>query len=229
MRITILTLFPSMFSGPFDYSVVARILKKNVATIKIVNLREFGIGKHKSVDDRPYGGGSGMILRVDVVDRAIQSVLAHDKNQKSVRTILLDPQGTLFTQQKAVELSRFKHMVLICGHYEGVDDRLRSRVDEEISIGNYILTGGEIPAMVVVDSVIRLLQGVFTKSNVTSDDSFASVQHPLLEYPQFTLPRVYNGLSVPDVLLSGNHKDIASWKYQQSKKRTQDKRPDVMK
>ncbi|KKW10439.1 MAG: tRNA (guanine-N(1)-)-methyltransferase, partial [Microgenomates group bacterium GW2011_GWC1_49_7] len=155
MHISILTLFPDMFRGPFDHSIVKRAADKKLVAIDLVNIRDFAEDRYKTVDGRPYGGGAGMILRVDVVDRAIQSIKASLRQRVNVKTILLDPAGTPYSQKKARELSKLDHLILVCGHYEGVDDRVRNVVDEEISIGDYILTGGEIPAMVVVDSVVR--------------------------------------------------------------------------
>ncbi len=221
MKISILTLFPDMFRGPFDHSIVKRAADKKLVTIDLVNVRDFAQDRYKTVDGRPYGGGAGMILRVDVVDRALQSVSASARQRK----ILLDPGGTPYTQKKARELSKFDHLIIVCGHYEGVDERIRSLVDEEISIGDYILTGGEIPAMVVVDSVVRLLSGVLTKPDATVNESFTQ---QLLEYPQFTEPREYKGMRVPEVLVSGNHKRIAAWQKEQALKRTGEQRADLL-
>ena len=217
MKISILTLFPDMFSGPFSSSIVKRAQEKHAVTIEYVNIREFATDKYKSVDDHPYGGGVGMILRVDIIDRALQKVKGH--------TILLDPQGTPYTQKKARELSKLKHIVLICGHYEGVDERVRSLIDEEISVGDYILSGGEIPAMVIVDSVVRLLVGVLQKTGATDAESFEA---GMLEYSQYTRPQTYKKNSVPTVLLSGNHAQIALWREKQARAKTQERRPDLL-
>lgn len=223
MKLSILTLFPDMFTGPFDQSIVKRAMDKKLIDITTINIRDFAADKYKTVDGHPYGGGVGMILRVDVVDRAIKSV----KSIKSIneKIILLDAGGTPYSQSKAKKLSKIDHLILICGHYEGVDERIRSLIDEEISIGDYILTGGEIPAMVLTDSVVRLIPGVLAKPDATVHESFSE---PLLEYPQYTQPQTYNGVSVPPVLLSGNHKKIDDWRKNESFKRTQKQRPDLI-
>lgn len=215
-----------MFSGPFAYSILKRTQSSQAVSIEFVNIREFATDAYKSVDDHPYGGGVGMILRVDVVDRAIQSIKSRPKAGQPLaeKVILLDPQGTPYTQKKARELSTFEHLILVCGHYEGVDERIRVLVDEEISIGDYVLTGGEIPAMVIVDSVVRLIPGVLRNEEATLQESF---EQPVLEYPQYTRPETYKGSSVPDVLLSGNHKAITLWRQEQSLKRTILRRPDL--
>lgn len=206
-----------MFRGPFDQSIIKRGIDKKLVSIDYINIRNFATDMYKSVDGHPYGGGVGMILRVDVVDRALQSI------QKG-HTILLDAGGTPYKQSKAKELSALNHLILICGHYEGIDERIRSLVDEEISIGDYVLTGGEIPAMVLVDSVVRLIPGVLTKPEAIVYESFTA---PLLEYPQYTEPQTYNGLAVPPVLLSGNHKAIDTWRNNEALKRTKTQRPDL--
>ena len=211
MRITILTLFPDMFA-PLAASIIKRAIDRKLITIDYVNIRDFAKDDYKTVDGHPYGGGAGMLLRIDVVDRAIKSV----RGPKS-KVILLDAGGQVFTQKKAREYAKIDHLILLCGHYEGVDDRIRSLVDEEISIGEYVLTGGEIPAMVIADSVARLVPGVLKKEDATIHESFTE---SLLEYPQYTEPRDYNGMKVPDVLLSGNHAKIAAWKKEEAIKRT---------
>lgn len=226
MYITILTLFPDMFTGPFDTSIVKRAQVEGVVAITYVNIRNFAKDKHKSVDDRPYGGGTGMILRVDIVDQAIIYAKSLHPNVQT-HTILLDPQGTPYSQKKARQLSTFNHLILLCGHYEGVDERIRRLADEEISIGDYILTCGEIPAMVIVDSVVRLLPGTLKKEGVTTNESFSGVM-PLLEYPQYTTPQNYKGRSVPDILLTGHHKNIEKWKHGESRKRTKLRRSDLI-
>lgn len=208
MTISILTLFPEMFSGPFDYSIVKRAKEKGRITINLINIRDSSTDTYKSVDDHPYGGGVGMVLRVDVIDRALQSLRG--------KKVLLDPRGVTFTQKKAREYAKLDHLILVCGHYEGVDERVKSIVDESISIGDYILTGGELPAMILADSIIRLLPGVL-KEGVTQSESFSPslITHHSslpLEYPQYTRPEKYKGMRVPDVLLSGNHKKIAAWR-----------------
>lgn len=217
MHISILTLFPDMFDGPFDQSIIKRAIDKKLMSIEYINIRNFATDKYKTVDGHPYGGGVGMLLRVDVVDRALQSV-------GKGHTVLLDAGGTPYTQRKAKELSSIDHLILICGHYEGVDERVRQLADEEISIGDYVLTGGEIPAMVLVDSVARLIPGVLTKPEATVHESFTEA---LLEYPQYTEPQTYKGQGVPQVLLSGNHKMIDVWRSDEAIKRTKGQRPDL--
>lgn len=208
MKIDILTLFPDMFRGPFDASIIKRAESKDLIDIEIHDLRKWGDTERRNVDDRPYGGGVGMVLRVDVIDKAIKEI----KKQKA-KTILLDATGTRYTQQKAAELSKIEHLILIAGHYEGVDHRVHEHlVDEVISIGDYVLTGGEIPAMVLVDSIIRLIPGVLGKDESSLDESHKEPGY--LEYPQYTRPEDYNGWKVPKVLLSGNHKEIEKWRGQ---------------
>lgn len=224
MRISILTLFPEMFTGPFDASIIARARQKNSISINLVNLRDFSTDTYKSVDDHPYGGGVGMILRVDIVDRALLFIKEKYKAEQHW-TVLLDPAGTPYTQDTAKKLAGTAHLVLICGHYEGIDERIRSLVDQELSIGDYVLTGGEIPAMAVVDSITRLLPGVLKKSDATKDESFT---RGLLEYPQYTRPIEYKGMRVPSVLSSGNHAAIKKWREQKSKERTASRRPDLL-
>ena len=213
MRISILTLFPEMFTGPFEYSIVKRAQGKGRVTIQTINIRDFANDAYKSVDDHPYGGGVGMVLKVDIIDKALSNVKCQMSNVKcKERVILLDPRGTTFTQTKARELAKLDHLIFICGHYEGVDERVKMLVDESMSIGDYVLTGGELPAMVVTDAIVRLLPGVL-KEAATSSESFSlSSSSPLLEYPQYTRPEEYKGMSVPGVLVSGDHKKIEQWK-----------------
>jgi tRNA (guanine37-N1)-methyltransferase len=224
MKISILTLFPEMFTGPFDASIIKRAKEKNLIEINFINIRDFGIGKHKMVDDTTYGGGEGMVLRVDVLHKAIEK--AKDKKLKSgeEKVVLLGAHGKTFNQEKAQEFSKLKHLILICGHYEGFDERIKSFIDEEVSIGDYILTGGEIPAMLITDSVIRLVKGVI-KEGSTITESFS----PYLEYPQYTKPQTYKDLSVPEILLSGDHKKIAQWRKEKSIDITTKLRPDLIK
>lgn len=225
MRISIITLFPEMFSGVFDTSIIKRARQKNKLEITLVNLRDFSTDTYSSVDDHPYGGGAGMVLRVDVIDRALTAVKATSAD--STHVILMTPQGTPYSQKKARELTSSKdHLIVLCGHYEGFDERVRSLVDEEISIGDYILTGGEIPAMVLTDSVARLIPGVLADPNATLDESF---EKQVLEYPQYTRPETYKSLSVPPVLLSGNHAVIKKWREGESLLRTKKRRPDLLK
>lgn len=216
MKIDIITLFPQLFESVFSGSLIARAQKQNITGIKIHNLRDWSADKYKTVDDRPFGGGPGMVMKADVADRALADFSGYK--------ILLTPQGKKFSQVLAQKLSRQKNLVLLCGHYEGFDERIRSLVDEEISIGDYVLTGGEIPAMVIVDAVVRLLPGVVGKEASLKEESFSTDQ---LEYPQYTRPEKYKSMSVPKILLSGNHTAIKKWRAEQAKLRTQKRRPDL--
>ena len=216
MKIDILTLFPKMFEGPLTESIMWRAQDKKFAKITIHDLRKWAIDERGSVDDKPYGGGAGMLLRVDVIDSALKS-LATDHRSPLTKVVLLDARGEKYTQKKAYKLSKLKHLILICGHYEGVDHRIHEHlVDEIISIGDYVLTGGEIPAMVLTDSIVRLISGVI-KPESLAEESFSPItSHQSLvtntEYPQYTRPEEYKGWKVPKVLLSGNHKEIEKWK-----------------
>lgn len=206
MKIDILTLFPDMFRGPFDASIIKRAESRDLIKVEVHDLRKWGEGERRNVDDRPYGGGVGMILRIDIIDAALK-----DLRKKNSKVILLDATGEKFVQKKAQELSKCKHLILIAGHYEGVDHRVHENlVDEVISIGDYVLTGGEIPAMVIVDSVIRLIPGVLGKDESSEVESH--MEPGYLEYPQYTRPEDYKGHKVPKVLLSGNHAEIAKWR-----------------
>ena len=223
MKIDILTLFPKMFKGPFDESILRRARDKGLVEINIHDLRAWGEGERRSVDDRPYGGGVGMILRGDIIEKAVSEL---KKGSKSTKVILLDATGKKFTQGTVRALSQADHLVLIAGHYEGFDHRVHEHlVDEIISIGDYILTGGEIPAMVVIDAVVRLLPGVLEKEEATSLESFSE---KLLEYPQYTRPEEYKGWKVPKVLLSGNHKEIEKWRKEMALEKTKKVRPDLL-
>lgn len=228
MNISILTLFPEMFQGPFDYSIIKRAKEKNFLTLSLINIRDFATDKRRYVDDRPYGGGAGMILRVDIVDRAISSV----KKKKGSTTILLDPKGVRYSQAKANNLTIKEHIILVCGHYEGVDSRIEHLVDEVISVGDFVMTGGELAAMVIVDTVTRLLPGVLTKEEASLSESFSLTSQDgcdhFLEYPQYTKPLEYKGMLVPDVLLSGNHAKIETWRKEESRKCTARVRPDLL-
>lgn len=223
MKISILTLFPEMFSGPFEHSIIKRAADRDLISIELVNIRDFGIGRHKMVDDTPYGGGKGMILKVDVLKNAIDSAKDNKLTRKTQKIILLSAHGKQFNQFTALEFSKLKHLIIICGHYEGFDERIKKYIDEEISIGDFILTGGEIPAMLIADSVSRLVAGVIKKESM-EDESFS----PYLEYPQYTKPRTFGRESVPDVLLSGNHSKIGEWKKEQSRIITNRLRPDLL-
>ncbi len=222
MKISILTLFPEMFQGPFDHSIIKRAISQKLVEIEFISIRDFGVGKHKSVDDTPYGGGVGMILRVDVIEKAVRK--AHCKHKCNERVILTDPRGETFSQKKAKDLSFYDHLILISGHYEGIDQRASDYlVDEQISIGDYILTGGEIPIMVIVDSVVRLIPQVLKKAKATQYESFSKLN--ILEYPHYTKPRSWKKRNVPEVLLSGNHSAIDKWKIEMSKvKKTKKKK-----
>jgi tRNA (guanine37-N1)-methyltransferase len=221
MKIDILSLFPKMFAGPFDESLILRARKKGILNLKIYNLRDWALDKHKQVDDTPYGGGAGMVLKVDVMDRALNSL-----KKKDTKIILLTPQGKKFKQKMAKKLAKEKHLILICGHYEGFDERIRKLVDEEISIGDYILTGGELSAMVLTDAIVRLLPGVVGKNESVENESF---ENNLLDYPVYTKPEIYKKWRVPEILLSGDHQKIAEWRAGEAQKRTQKRRPDLLK
>ena len=209
MRVDILTLFPKMFSGPFAESIIKRAQDKGLVEINIHDLRNWGEGERRTVDDRPYGGGVGMILRVDIIDEALKKLRTEDS-----KVILLDAGGETFSQDKARKLSKEKHLIIIAGHYEGVDHRVHEHLaDEVISIGDYVLTGGEIPAMVITDAVVRLIPGVLEKPEATEIESFS--QEGVKEFPQYTRPETYKGWKVPEVLLSGNHKEIEKWRKEQ--------------
>jgi tRNA (guanine37-N1)-methyltransferase len=213
MNISILTLFPNMFSGPMSESIVKRAQEKGLATIDLLNIRDFTEDKHHTTDLPPYGGGPGMVMSVEPIDKALEKVKGEGEKGK-MKTVLLSAKGKLFSQEKAQEYTKLDQLILICGHYEGVDERVAEHlIDEEIRIGDYVLTGGEIPAMVVTDSVIRLLPGVLGDDMSSHDESHSEVG--VLEYPQYTRPAVYKGWKVPDVLLSGNHAEIEKWRAEQ--------------
>lgn len=212
MKIDVLTLFSPMFSGPFEFSMVKRAIDKKILDLKITDLREFATDKYKSVDDKPYGGGAGMIMRVDIIDSAITNFKSQASNPK---VILLDAGGKKFTQKKAKELSLCDHLIILCGHYEGVDHRVHEHLaDEVISIGDYVLSGGEIPAMVLIDSITRLLPGVLGNPDSLAEESHNTKE---VEYPQYTRPEIYKDWKVPKVLLSGDHKKIKLWRQSPSK------------
>ncbi len=223
MTISILTLFPEMFSSPFAYSIIKNAIAEKKAKINFVDIRDYGIGRHKSVDDKPYGGGLGMVIRVDVLAKAIESAIDKTLRKDEQKIILLDPHGKTFNQKKAKQLSKLKHLILVCGHYEGIDQRIEKFIDEKISIGDFVVTGGEIPAMLVADAVIRLLPEVL-KKGATDTESFSDY----LEYPQYTRPKDYKKLAVPKVLLSGNHAEINNWRKSQSLRITKKIRPDLL-
>lgn len=219
MKFDVLTLFPEMFEA-VKQSILGKATEKKLIDINLVNIRDFSKDKHKKVDDTPYGGGAGMVIRPDVVYDAYKSVY-----EKDAKVIYLTPQGKTLDQKKVEELSKEKHLILLCGHYEGIDQRIIDKiVDEEISIGDYVLTGGEIPAMVLIDSVSRYVEGVLSQESI-KEESFSN---DLLEYPQYTRPEVFEGEKVPEVLLSGHHENIENWRKEQSLKITKQKRPDLL-
>jgi len=223
LRIDILTLFPEMFGAVLGTSIPRRAADKSLVEYHLTNLRDFATDAHKSVDDKPFGGGPGMVMMCPVVFDAVEAVERLDARR--ARRILFSPQGQVFSQAMAEELARSQRLLLIAGHYEGADERIvQGLAPTEISIGDYVLSGGELPAMVLIDAVVRLLPGALGAEEGAADESFSG---GLLEYPQYTRPREFRGMSVPDVLLSGNHQAIAEWRAQQRKIRTQQRRPDL--
>jgi len=222
MKFDILTLFPNMFSSPLQESILGRAVEKGLIQIQTINIRDFTLDKHQVVDDAPYGGGQGMVMKVEPIARAIESVKSR---YPSARTIYLTPQGNPFGQDLARRLSTWPHLVLLCGRYEGVDERAREFIDEEISIGDYVLTGGELAAMVLIDAVSRFIPGVLGSDRSAGEDSFFN---SLLEYPQYTRPVDFRGRRVPEVLLSGNHSAISLWRRREAIKRTSLRRPDLL-
>ncbi len=221
MKIDILSLFPAMFEGVFGESILKKAQEKQAITLNVINFRDFADNKHQTVDDYPYGGGAGMVLKAQPIFDAVESV-----RTEKPRIILLCPQGERYSQKKAEELAKEDHLILICGHYEGYDERIREHlVTDEISIGDYVLTGGEIGAMVIVDSVTRLLAGVLGNETSAITDSFST---GLLEHPHYTRPADFRGMKVPDILLSGHHKNIEEWRHNEAMKRTQERRPDLI-
>ena len=220
MKIDILTLFPEMFEGFINTSIIKRAIDSNLVEINVHNIRDYTKQDHNRVDDYPYGGGEGMVLMCQPVVDAIETFKTDDS-----KVILMTPQGKTYNEKVAYELKEEKHLIIVCGHYEGYDERIRNFVDMEISIGDYILTGGEIPAMVITDSVTRLIDGVIEKESYTNE----SFNNNLLDYPVYTKPRVYRGYEVPEVLLSGHHENINNWRKEESIKRTEIRRPDLLK
>jgi tRNA (guanine37-N1)-methyltransferase len=222
MKIDVLTLFPAMFAGPLDESIVKRAREAKLLDLKIHNLRDWTHDRHKTVDDKPFGGGPGMLLKVEPLFEAIESL-----QREKTKVILLSPSGRNFSQEIARELSQSEDLLLVCGSYEGFDERVREALaDDELSIGDYVLTNGALPAMVVIDAVARLLPGVLGDDESSHDESFS---HGLLEYPQYTRPAEFRGMKVPEVLLSGNHAEIEKWRREQAKLRTKKQRPDLLK
>lgn len=224
MKFSIITLFPEMLEPILNSSILKRAQMKGLVEFELINLRQFGPGRHKIVDDKPYGGGVGMVLKADVLALAMRSI---SSNLNSALKILTSASGKKFDQKKARKFSKSDHIIIVCGHYEGVDQRfIDSLIDEEISIGDYVLTGGEIPALILVDSVTRLIPGVLEKQEATLQESY---ENNLLEHPHYTRPEIFEGKKVPDVLLSGNHQEIKNWRQDQSVKRTKLIRPDLIK
>ena len=224
MRITILTMFPQLFDGFRDGPVVQRAIRKGSLELSVVDIKEFAPGSFRHIDDSPFGGGAGMVMRCQPVLDALRSVRGSAESFQNTIVAALSPAGRQFTQKQAHRFSELDHLILICGHYEGMDERIYRHVDEEISIGDYVLTGGEIAAMVVSDAVIRLLPGAL-RGESTSEESF---ENGLLEYPQYTQPAVYEGEAVPEVLTSGNHARIRRWRLKESLRRTLERRPDLL-
>lgn len=221
MRIDIITIFPGMFEQVLNESIIKRAQSKGKVRIKVHNLRDYTLDKHRKVDDRPFGGGSGMVMSIEPISRCVEALRSPQS-----RVILMSPQGAKLNQPLAKRLSGYKHLILICGHYEGVDERVREHIaDEEVSIGDYILTGGELAAMVLVDCLIRLVPGVLGDKNSLNFESF---EGNLLEYPQYTRPADFKKMRVPEVLLSGDHKQIEAWRREEALKRTKEKRPDLL-
>ena len=220
MKIDVLTLFPEMSVGPLDVSMVARARKAGLLELQVRNLRDWTHDRHKTVDDRPFGGGPGMVLKPEPIFEAVEA-LASDQTQ----IIMVAPTGRPFTQAVARELAQEQHLLFLCGSYEGFDERIRTLIDDELSIGDYVLTNGGLPAMVIIDTVARLIPGVLGHEESAQDESFSQ---GLLEYPHYTRPAEFRGMKVPDVLVSGNHAEIAKWRIEQAKLRTKEQRPDLI-
>jgi tRNA (guanine37-N1)-methyltransferase len=221
LRIDVVTIFPGMLKGFLEESILKRAAQKGLASIQAVDLRRFTSDRHQTTDDRPFGGGPGMVMKPEPLFDAVESV-----RTPASKVILMTPQGRRFEQAKAAQLAQESHLIFVCGHYEGVDERVRTHlVDEEISIGDYVLTNGVLPAAVVIDAVVRLIPGVLGNEGATNEESFAD---GLLEYPQYTRPREFRGLTVPEILVSGDHEEIARWRLEQAKCRTRERRPDLL-
>jgi tRNA (guanine37-N1)-methyltransferase len=221
MKIDVLTLFPAMFAGPLDESIIKRAREAGRLDLSIHNLRDYAHGKHRPVDDRPFGGGPGMLLKPEPLFEAVESLAG-----ENTRVVLLSPAGRTFSQAIAAELAQVGHLLMVCGHYEGFDERVREHLaDDELSIGDYVLTNGALPVMVIIDAVTRLLPGVLGDDESAREESFS---HGLLEYPQYTRPAEFRNLRVPEVLVSGNHAQIAKWRAEQARARTQERRPDLL-
>lgn len=226
MKFSIITLFPEIFSGVFDHSILSRAISENHIEINLVNLRDFGEGKHKTVDDKPYGGGTGMVLRVDVLNRAIEKTRTGNGTEK---VAIMDARGEVYTQETAEKFSKIDHLIIICGRYEGFDERIKNYVDYTISMGDFVLTGGEIPAMIIVDSVTRLLPKVLSKKDATQLESFSKSEGSrILEHPQYTRPENFKGEKVPGTLLSGHKAKIDEYRKTQAVLQTKKTRPELL-
>jgi tRNA (guanine37-N1)-methyltransferase len=223
MLIHFMTLFPEMFTGPFSYSIIKRARERGLATLEMINFRDYARDRHSTVDDTPYGGGPGMVLKPEPIFEAVEDLQKRTGSKPYI--ILTTPQGETFSQETASELSKKPHLLFICGHYEGFDERIRVLADRELSIGDYVLTGGELPAMVMAEAIIRLLPGVLGDPEAADNDSFCD---RILEYPQYTKPPVFRGMSVPEILLSGDHGKISVWRRKQALLRTARSRPDLL-
>lgn len=239
MKISFITLFPEIYPTLLNFSILKRAQAKGLVEFETVNLRDFGDGPHQVVDDRPYGGGAGMVLKADILAKALKSITDHLPSAiRHPHVILTSASGTPYKQSRAHELSKLDHIIIICGHYEGIDQRFIDKyVDEEICIGDYVLTGGELPSLIIADSITRLIPGVLAKAEATQDESFSitsnfSLTAPnsslLLEYPHYTRPEEFEGEKVPDILLSGHHQEIENWRHKKSKEKTQQARPDLI-
>lgn len=228
MRVDIVTLFPNLF-GPFlETSLVGRAVETGKLNVRLEDLRPYGIGRHKSIDDTPYGGGSGMVMRVDCIVDCLESLDAREAEGGRAHRVLLTPQGAPFNQKRAEELVKHPALALICGRYEGFDERVRSFVDEEISLGDFVMTGGEVAAMAIIEGVVRLIPGVLGNEESATEESHSPLGGGLLEYPQYTRPVEFRGLKVPDVLSSGHHAEIGKWRREQALARTAVRRPDLL-
>ncbi len=228
MRVDIVTLFPEMFEGFLRTSFVARAQASQKLDVRLRSPRDFGLGKHKSIDDTPYGGGSGMVMRVDVIVAAMESLDRDAPNGIRARRLLMTPQGTPLHQSMVDRLAKEPALMLVCGRYEGFDERVRAHVDEEVSLGDFVMTGGEVAAMAILESTVRLLRGVLGNEASTREESHSPENLGLLEYPQYTRPQEFRGASVPEVLQGGNHQEIARWRREQAIRRTEQRRPDLV-
>ena len=223
MKIKVFTIFPEMFDGPLNASLLGKAREKGILEMEVINFRDYSLDKHRAVDDTPYGGGAGMVLQPPPVVDALRANL--DLNDEDLEVILVTPQGAVFDQKAAIELSKKQKLAFVCGHYEGFDERIRKFATREYSIGDYVLTGGELPAMVMIDTICRLVPGVIKEQASFEDDSFYT---GLLEYPQYTRPRIFEGMEVPEVLLNGHHEQIRIWRKKESLRRTWQRRPDLL-